>query len=106
MGIDHRGSDVAVAQKRLDRADIVIRLQEVSCKTVAEGVRRDTLGELCLEDCRPDGPLDMGLVNVVSPLFIGAFDKRQRFLREEPLPYEFPGSVLVLLLKQMIKKHA
>ncbi len=75
-------------------------------KTVAEGMGRYALGELSLEDCRPDGLLDMGLVNVVSPLFIGSFDKRQCLLWKKPLPDKLPGGVLVFLFKQMVKKHA
>jgi hypothetical protein len=43
MGVDHRGPDVGVAEKRLDRPDVVIRLQEVSGETMAEGVGGDAL---------------------------------------------------------------
>ena len=38
MGVDHRGSYVAVARQRLDSADIIIRLQKMRRETVAEGV--------------------------------------------------------------------
>ena len=34
MRIDHRRSDIAVAEQLLNRANVVIGLQEVACKTV------------------------------------------------------------------------
>lgn len=46
MGIDHRGSHVTVAEKCLNRADVIICLKQVRGKRVAEGVGGDTLGEL------------------------------------------------------------
>lgn len=47
VGIDHRCPYVAVAQKRLDRSDVVVGLQKVGYKTVTEGIGCDSL-------CEPD----------------------------------------------------
>ena len=40
MGIDHRRLHVAVAQKLLDRSDIVTPFQQMGSKGMAEGVSR------------------------------------------------------------------
>ncbi len=48
--INHRVLNVAVAEKLLDRPNVVICLQKMSGKTVAEGVGGDALGELCSLD--------------------------------------------------------
>jgi hypothetical protein len=50
MGIDHRGPYVAVAQKRLDRADVVIGLKKMGGEGMAEGVTRHAFGKPCLSD--------------------------------------------------------
>jgi hypothetical protein len=50
VGVDHRGPDVGVPQKRLDGADVVVGLQQVRCKAVAEGVGGDALRDLGLPD--------------------------------------------------------
>jgi hypothetical protein len=38
MGLDHRGPYIAVTEKHLDGADVIIGLQKVSGKAVAEGI--------------------------------------------------------------------
>ena len=43
MGIDHRRSHVALAQEHLYGPDIVVRLQEMGCKAIAESMRRNSL---------------------------------------------------------------
>jgi hypothetical protein len=43
-GVDHRGPDVGVAQKRLNRAYVVVRLQKMSRERMAERVRCNALG--------------------------------------------------------------
>jgi hypothetical protein len=40
MSIDHRGPDVAMAEKSLDSADVVVGLQEMSGEAVAEGYEK------------------------------------------------------------------
>ena len=45
VSIDHRSPDVAVAEKCLNSADVVVGLKQVSGERVAKGMGRDTLGE-------------------------------------------------------------
>lgn len=45
MGVNHGGFDIFVAQQFLDGADVVAVLQEMSGKTIAEGVATDPLGD-------------------------------------------------------------
>ena len=73
MRIDHRGSDVAVSHHFLDGADVVIGLQQVAGKTVAEGVGRGALGDLRLFYRPADRFLYMRFMQVVAAilLFIG-----------------------------------
>jgi len=47
MNIDHRCPYITVAQQFLNRADIVIRLQEMACIAVAEGMRGNPLRNPC-----------------------------------------------------------
>jgi len=35
MGVDHRGSDVAVPEQLMDGANVIARLQEMRCETVS-----------------------------------------------------------------------
>ncbi len=60
MRIDHRGPDVAVAQKYLDRADVVIGLQKMRRERVPERVAGDSLGKCSLSDrdCFPSRVMD------------------------------------------------
>ena len=45
MGIDHGGSDIIVAKKSLDGPDIVISLEKMGGKAVAESMGSDSFGE-------------------------------------------------------------
>jgi len=40
VSVDHRRSDIGMAEQRLDRADVVVGLQEMGGEAVAEGMRR------------------------------------------------------------------
>ena len=41
IGVDHRGSHIAVAKYLLNLADVVVRLQQTRCNRVPKCVRRD-----------------------------------------------------------------
>jgi hypothetical protein len=71
MGIDHRGLHVAVAEEFLDCPNVVVRLQKVSGKTVPEGVGGDTFGEFSPAHSLVECTLDMCLVQMISPQFLG-----------------------------------
>ena len=66
MRIDHRGPDVAVAQKLLDRADVVIGLQKMRRERVPERVAGDSLGQFSLSDGFVQRLLDMRVVKMIS----------------------------------------
>ena len=66
MGVDHCGADVLVTEELLDRADVVAGFQQVSCEGVAEGVRRDVLGNSGGAGGPPDLFLNDRLVEVVA----------------------------------------
>lgn len=55
MSVDHRGPYIAVAEERLDRAEVVVSLQEVRGEAVAEGMGGDTFRELRLSVIVVDG---------------------------------------------------
>lgn len=44
MSVDLRGADVGVAEHHLDRADVGAVLEKVGGKTMAQTVRRNSLG--------------------------------------------------------------
>ena len=46
MGIDQRRSQIAMAKQLLNRAYIVIGLQQMSCKAVAKGMGRNAFQQL------------------------------------------------------------
>jgi len=48
MGVNHGGFDIFVAQQFLDGADVVAVLQEMSGKTMAEGVASKLPGSVPL----------------------------------------------------------
>ena len=60
MGINHRCSHITVSQKFLNRPDIIIRLEKVTCKAMAKNMRCCPLIELLFEhDDHADEPGDI-----------------------------------------------
>ena len=70
MGIDHRGLDVAVAKKLLDRTDVVIGLQKMRRERVPESVAGDSLGKFSLSDSFVKRLLDVRIVKMISTQFL------------------------------------
>ena len=91
MGIDHRRSDVGMAQQRLDRADVVVGLQEMGGKTVTERVRLNPLGEFGSPGRHFNRLLNMRVMQMVSSEFFGARNWSEALLGKEPLPNEIFG---------------
>ena len=58
MGVDLGGADVGVAEEGLDGADVGTVHEEVGGEGVAEGVRRDVLGDAGLPRVFFDHALD------------------------------------------------
>ena len=88
MGIHHRRSDVTVTKKRLNRTDVIVCLQKMSGKRVAEGMGGDALGELRPLDGLVQRQLDVCFMKMIPPQLFRIRPVGQRLLREKPLPYE------------------
>jgi hypothetical protein len=69
--INHGGSYVAVAQELLNRPDIVIPLKQMAGKAVTEGVGRGPFRDLGPSHGPPYCFLDMAVMEVVPPPFLG-----------------------------------
>jgi hypothetical protein len=86
MAINHGSSDIAVTQQFQDRANIIVGLQQVAGKTVPE-----SMGDCAFRDFSPPyGPfdcfLDMGLMGIISSVFVFVRNECQRLCRKKPLP--------------------
>ena len=77
VGIDHRGAHVCVAEERLDRADVVVGLQEMRCKAVTEGVGGDAFPKACFSNGPVKGFLNMSIIDMITPLFLRFFNASQ-----------------------------
>jgi len=106
MGIDHRRSYVGMTQQSLNGADVVIGLEEMGGKTVPKGMRPDALGELGSPYRHFNRFLDARIMQVIAPEFLGARDRRKRFLRKEPLPDVFLGRAGIFLFEGVVEKDA
>ena len=102
----HGGLDVAVAQQLLNRLEVVASQQQVTCKGVSEDMRRNPFGDAGTRCGLLDRALDMGLVKVIPPLFPELWNDREGGCREEPLPDELFGGVLVFLFELPGQKRA
>jgi hypothetical protein len=59
----------------LNRPNVVIGLQEVTCKTVAERVGRGPLAGFGFVDSPFNGLLNMAFMKMVAPIFAGFRNK-------------------------------
>src|SRR2546426_5700764 len=69
LQINHGGFDVPMSEEALNGLKVVIGKEQMTCDGVSKGVRRNSFGDAGA--CRGlfDGALNMGLVQVVAPLF-------------------------------------
>ena len=106
MRINHGGSDITVAQKLLNGADVVVGLQQMAGKTVAKRVGRCALWYFG----RVDGPLDLfldvGFMKIITSVLIFVRDECHRFCGKKPLPNEFPGGIFIFFLNPVRQKNA
>jgi hypothetical protein len=106
MGIDHRSPHVAVAQKRLDRADVVVGLKKMRCEGVAEGVGGDAFGQPGPADGLVKSLLKMAFMEMIASDLLFAGNLRKVSLREEPLPDELFCGFGIFLFKLIVKKDS
>jgi hypothetical protein len=88
MGIYHRSPYIAVAKERLNCPYVVIGLQKMGRKTVAEGMGGDALREFGATDCLVKRLLNVRFMKMIPSKLLCARNRRQRLLRKEPLPDE------------------
>jgi hypothetical protein len=105
VGVDHCGLHVAVAEKLLDRPNVVIGLQKMGCKTVAEGIRSDTLCNFSPAYSPVKRILYMSFVQMISPQFLCRRNRRECILRKKPLPGEILRSGGRFLFEQVVEKN-
>lgn len=88
LQIDHRRLHVAVAQQFLDRLQVASGQQQMARKRVPERVRGHSLRDVGLPGGPLDRLLDMGIVQVVTPLLARPADRSQGRRRKKPLADE------------------
>ena len=93
VGVDHGGLDVLVAEELLDRADVVVVLQQVGGEGVAEGVAGHALVEAGGTWRLTDSALQAAFVEVMAPRLAGAGVSRELRGGEDVLPDPFAGRV-------------
>ena len=71
VGVDHGGGDIFVAEKFLNRADIVTIFKQVGGKAVAKGVGANWLGQTHLLGSFADSFSQPAFIQMVSPDFAG-----------------------------------
>ena len=91
MGVDHGRLYVLVTEELLDSPDVMPSLKQVGGEGVAEGVRRDRLGEVCPPCGHPDGLLDALRVEVVPSDHAAAGIRGQLLRWEDILPVPAPS---------------
>ena len=98
MGVNHRGSDIAVSQQLLYCSDVIISLEQMAGITVAKGVGSSPFSKLSLIDCAFYRFLDMGFMQMISPVFPCLFLFCQLLGRKKPLPDKLPGRAFIFFL--------
>jgi hypothetical protein len=106
MGIDHRGANITMTEQFLDGANVVIRLQQMAGIAVAQRMCTGPLAQRDLPHCLLDRLLHMGFVQMKAAVLARVRNLGQGLRREEPLPHELLGRVLVLQVQRTREKGA
>jgi len=89
VGVNHGRFDILVAEKLLDRSDVIATLEQVNGEEMAEGVASGPLGQSRLQDRLPHGFLNERFIRVMAALLPGLGGCPPVLLREDPLPAPF-----------------
>ncbi len=95
-----------MSQHLLNRADVVIRLQEMCGKTVAEGMGGNALRESCPPNRFIKRLLDVCFMEMIPPTLLRILHESQRLLWEKPLIDEILCGFRLFLFELIIKKDA
>jgi hypothetical protein len=101
MGMDHRRPHVAMTEKGLNCPDVVVGLQKMCGKGVAEGMGRDAFGKSCSPDSLFQRLLNVRFMKMIASKFLCVLDGGKRLLRKEPLPYEILHSRRIFLFERV-----
>ena len=86
MRVNHRRFHTTMAQQLLDRADIIIRLQQMAGETVPKRVRCCPFRDLCVFHSLAQRLLYMRFMEVVTLVLVRIRYLGERLGREYPLP--------------------
>ena len=89
VGVDHGGSDVAVAQQFLNGADVMPPFQQMGGKGMAQAVGCGWLADLCRDHSPSDRFLHQARIQVMPTLLTGLVVAPALVLGEHPLPCPF-----------------
>jgi hypothetical protein len=106
VSVDHRRVNIFVAEQLLDGSDVVAGFEQMGCEGVPEGVAADVFDDSGFSHCFLHCSLEDRFVNVMSPLLAGLRVFPAVFLREDPLPAPFSGSVRVFAVEGVRKPDA
>ena len=95
VGINHCGSDVAVAEQFLNRADVMPPFQQMGGKRMTEAVGGGELADLCRNHSAPNCFLHQARIQVMPPLLPGFVIVPALVLGEHPLPVPLPVGMTV-----------
>ena len=98
--------DIAVPQEILDRSDVVVGLQQVSCKTVTKRMRGSAFEQFRFSDSILDGSLHIPFMDVISFFFSRSLDGGEGKSGENPLPDQFFGRVFILFIQPPLQEGA
>jgi hypothetical protein len=105
MGVDHRRSNVPVAEKFLDGSDVVTRLQKSSGERVAQAVATSRFGDSSSLHRGMDGPLQDRFVQMVASQFtsypLPVLPRRRKY----PLPHPLSSGARVFGTQRTGKLH-
>ena len=99
MRVDHRSSDVLVAEQLLHSTNIITVLKHMRGKTVPESVAAGRLSNPGGPDGKFHSVLQILLRNVMSPCFAGARVERRFCRGKDVLPGQFARSIGIFTLQ-------
>jgi hypothetical protein len=105
VGVDHRGSDVGVAEEFLDGTDVGTGLEEVGREGMPEGVAAGLLRDAGDEDGLFDRALQDGFVKMMAAVLTRAVVGVEARGGEDPLPEPLAAGAGVFLDERVGERH-
>ena len=105
MGVDHGGFEITVPQQFLDRADIVVCLEQVTGKAMTKGMSRCPLADPRLTDCCFDRRLHMRFMEMIPSILPRPRNGGQVLCRKKSLPDKLLNRFRVLPLQSIHQEY-